>query len=1168
MNLMDGGNLQRLVASQMKLSECLLPELVRRLILCSRSCIDSIRFPSMNDVWAPGFDGIVQCGSGSTYVPEGLSVWECGTNADSLKKVNADYQKRTDDSLGINKSGTTFLLVVPRVWAYDNQGASITKWESEHQGVWKNVRIYDAVTLAAWLNSEPAVCAWFLEQFGQTGRMELYSVNKAWEKFANLTAPALSHSMFTADRDEASKKLIAQLGQKIIRVKGASQKEAYGFCLSVLLQDQEASNNIVVIGNENTYYQLSRDLTGKTFLLSFSFSGQVSDSNHTIVCYSKQDIIGQNGIELHPLWKSQFTKALQDMGIPHVKADEHYAFSHGNILALIRRIPGNAAEAQPGWASIENANKLRALVFLRNYSVTSDIDKQALAEISGTDYSELEECFEGFLKLEDPPLKKVENHYLIISREEAWLTLKIDITDSASKRAFDVVIKLLSECKDNKDAWYSPQASVIHRLVYNYLFYAETGSDENTINKQVTEILSFSHYEGSKKIVLSDLHHLAEAAPDAVLSFLLAESNAGSIFQTVTDDSNRSNCFSSVRSAFEQLIETESTAIQACNLLYKLCQAQGNPSNAESLRGCLRDSLCLWSCHAALMVQEKSALVTRFIQDDPSFGVPFAIDVLCVDSLARGVRFGKKEVEPQPCLIEESQNAYLSISTNLLEKSIQLNQIDWLEKAFQNCFKLPCAAISSAVDLFERTDYTPEQLVSFSFVIHLQIYRIRKYNWEDREPWLEQLSKWATCLDGDDPVLRYGWIFYQYHKAPCLEFLQGESANYSEYMRRVGDLRKDTIATVREAAGMEAVIRLIRCMENDLDWGILLANALTETEYRPAIDTLVEQNKLKILSGLLDSIELTKATEIFTGLSTELQKQILPLLGRDDIDFWLTSEQLENLYWKQKRLYIGSRQNFDNEYSKIRKYNPCGALPLFLNDKFDLDSPESNRVIYEVFRSIADSDYNSDPGLLAHIVQVFDKQFYTDEWAELCLRLYNKKAFGNNSDFYPKCLQTYFYRHPGKALALYNSNERLFWDHFAYHYCLPEEAYEDLDLFVSWCDSIYGHNEPGPEALANVLGRAKNGSDGIFPHEFVREVLERYNDSRVTTRVANEKQLSAGMRIVQDGLREHKTAEKYRQQAKSLELNYPQSARILKTLARFLDWESQEDQEYAELYLG
>ena len=123
--------------------------------------------PGNDDVWAPGFDGVVESIEQTTYVSAGKSIWELGTNADSLRKINADFEKRTKNPLGVDKETTAFYLVIPRIWAYDRQGMSITKWESEHKDGWRDVHVYDASVLCDWINSEPAVCAWLFEQFSE-----------------------------------------------------------------------------------------------------------------------------------------------------------------------------------------------------------------------------------------------------------------------------------------------------------------------------------------------------------------------------------------------------------------------------------------------------------------------------------------------------------------------------------------------------------------------------------------------------------------------------------------------------------------------------------------------------------------------------------------------------------------------------------------------------------------------------------------------------------------------------------------------------------------------------------------------------------------------------------------------------------------------------------------
>ena len=100
--------LQQFVKNAKRKSEGLLPELIKRLILSSCSDINRIRIPGVDDVWAPGFDGIVDCQEKTTYVSDGMSVWEFGNNNDFLKKINEDYQKRTNNPLGVDKPLTSF----------------------------------------------------------------------------------------------------------------------------------------------------------------------------------------------------------------------------------------------------------------------------------------------------------------------------------------------------------------------------------------------------------------------------------------------------------------------------------------------------------------------------------------------------------------------------------------------------------------------------------------------------------------------------------------------------------------------------------------------------------------------------------------------------------------------------------------------------------------------------------------------------------------------------------------------------------------------------------------------------------------------------------------------------------------------------------------------------
>ena len=100
MDIITSKTLEDFIKNAKRKSEGLLPELIKRLILSSCSSVKNIRMPGMDDIWAPGFDGIVDCQESTAFVAEGKSVWEIGTNTDSLKKINDDYLKRTDNFIG------------------------------------------------------------------------------------------------------------------------------------------------------------------------------------------------------------------------------------------------------------------------------------------------------------------------------------------------------------------------------------------------------------------------------------------------------------------------------------------------------------------------------------------------------------------------------------------------------------------------------------------------------------------------------------------------------------------------------------------------------------------------------------------------------------------------------------------------------------------------------------------------------------------------------------------------------------------------------------------------------------------------------------------------------------------------------------------------------------
>ena len=183
-------------------------------------------------------------------------------------------------------------------------------------------------------------------------------------------------------------------------------------------------------------------------------------------------------------------------------------------------------------------------------------------------------------------------------------------------------------------------------------------------------------------------------------------------------------------------------------------------------------------------------------------------------------------------------------------------------------------------------------------------------------------------------------------------------------------------------------------------------------------------------------------------------------------------------------------------------------------------TPDSFNRLIEVVHAIVDTNNYSNIGLLTHVVQEYDSLYYSEEWAELCLAMYDAAVFKASYDYYPSCISVYYYDHPDKMVEKYHAESTFFSD-----YRLPHVAYEDLNRFMEWSDYIYNAAKEAPlliSKLGAIMSKIGLGKDGIFPHEHVRAALEKYSNDALTRSVAFEWLYSRGDRFVQDGLSERK----------------------------------------------
>ena len=217
--------------------------------------------------------------------------------------------------------------------------------------------------------------------------------------------------------------------------------------------------------------------------------------------------------------------------------------------------------------------------------------------------------------------------------------------------------------------------------------------------------------------------------------------------------------------------------------------------------------------------------------------------------------------------------------------------------------------------------------------------------------------------------------------------------------------------------------------------------------------------------------------------------------------------------------------------------------------------------------SINKNGCNIDAPLLPTIIRKVDKQFYSDEWAELCVNLYCSGLLKHEYDYFPQCMSQYFFRNPDKLLEKIREDNKLYFD-FQWHYRLPSEAFSDIEQLLRWTDILINASNTDKSTIylvGSILGKSPDGIDGIFPHGAVRRLLEIKKNERLTNAVACGKINSLGAKIVEDGKKEKEKADIYKMQAKEMEIDYPQTSVILRILADFYERGSKMDQISSEI---
>lgn len=536
--LADAEDIERWAGAHRARAE--LPELVRRLLADTPGVTDlSIR--AGRGVDFSGWDGRVDGGSGTAWVPAGLSCWEMSTSQDPKAQAQKNYRNRTREREGADPTETTFVFVTPRRWG------GMGKWEQARraEGIWQNVRVLDADDLAGWLESRYGVHAWFSELLGlRPGDVE--TLIGWWSRWSAATDPPIPEALLLAGRSDKARQLQAELdgNPSVTGIRAGSRGEATAFVAALLhtSEDTDHSARSFVVGSTMAWDH-SVSTHGRSVLIptfdGADVSAAQSAGHHVVVPMGVEDT-GQ-AIDLPRIGRSEARAAFEDVGIDPDKADRYAVRARRSLTSLRRGLSLDPRTACPGWAQGPDGDMLGVLVLVGAWSDNRDTDRKMVSEIVNSDYKLVERLLRKWEHTADPPFRRSGSSWRLSNPEDAWTLLSHRVIRDDLERWCSAVLQVLGTRDpfldlDPQSRFMAPRrgmeqrwsfdlrqglaqgAAMLATLEFPQLVGGQTGSAH--AESLVRELLDRAGVDDSGKLwrQLADvLPLLAEASPEVFL---------------------------------------------------------------------------------------------------------------------------------------------------------------------------------------------------------------------------------------------------------------------------------------------------------------------------------------------------------------------------------------------------------------------------------------------------------------------------------------------------------------------------------------------------------------------------------------------------------------------------------------------------------------------------
>jgi hypothetical protein len=411
------------------LSKSDLPYLISMLVRATTPKSTQINFPSGSSTYVGGWDGEVNCQEDTAYVPQGVSLYEFGTESQPKTKADKDYNKRKADTLGYNPKESVFIFITPRSWRAKDKW--IKAKQAEH--FWKDVKVYDSSNIEQWLDIAVSVSGWFADYLRKAPLEGVDIAEQFWKYWSEFRSIKLSPETITSGRKREQEDIFNFLEDtpNITSVKAASKNEAIAFIIASaklfpVNESERFFSRTLVVHTEAAYKTVSTNFVSPLILIptfenKLPMYSAVSNNHHVIVPLGGDDEFDKNPITLPTIDRDGQVKALVSSGFSREDAEKFSRESGRNITTLKKLLdfPHNKAK----WIEKENIREIIPALILGRWNETFVGDIELIEKLSEQEYSDYLVILNKWKNFEESPIIQIGETWRLTSPLDLWTNL-------------------------------------------------------------------------------------------------------------------------------------------------------------------------------------------------------------------------------------------------------------------------------------------------------------------------------------------------------------------------------------------------------------------------------------------------------------------------------------------------------------------------------------------------------------------------------------------------------------------------------------------------------------------------------------------------------------------------------------------------------------------------